>query len=95
MNECPLGAICINGYCIVDGCPEGQYCRGDECVEGDAPDASPPVMMDAGVPPTFGVNTPSPSEDCGCDFSDGAPTSVWWLLALLYWGPARRRFFSR
>jgi len=93
MNECTGDAVCINGYCIIDRCPEGQRCEADQCVEGDRDMGPPPILNDAFLPPgdTGLANAlGAPSEDCNCDVNEG-PLSTWWLVPMLLMAPAVRR----
>ncbi len=93
MNECPPGAQCVRGFCIVDRCPEGQRCDGDRCVEGERDMMPPTVLRDMGLPQFDSGFAPSspPAEDCGCNFTEGTGTSSFWLLGLVFLSPRIRR----
>jgi MYXO-CTERM domain-containing protein len=94
-GECPQGARCIGGFCVVDRCPPGMHCEGTTCVPGDPPPPPPPPP-----PPDAGTEAP-PSQDpgpaaagappgCGCQ--TGAPAPGAFALAVLALaGPGLRR----
>ena len=86
-GECGNGGRCVDGYCIVDQCPEGYVCLNDsDCTPGQRPtqaDMGPVVRLDGGVP-TFGGPGASPTvDDCQCDFQGRAPSTWGFLLMLL------------
>lgn len=35
-GDCGDAAVCIDGYCVKDTCPDGSYCNGSRCVSGDS-----------------------------------------------------------
>lgn len=85
-NECANGGICIDGYCIIDDCPEGYVCFDNRnCSPGQrpiTPDAGVAERMDGGVP-VFGTPVMSPAvDDCNCDFEGRSP-STWTAIFLL------------
>ena len=92
-GECGNGGECIDGYCIVDRCPDGYACFDNQnCSPGQRPsqrDAGPSMQVDGGVP-VFGGPVSSPEvDDCNCDFNHRAPSP--WLLLLVCFTPFLRR----
>ena len=77
-GECPQGARCTGGFCVVDRCQPGFHCEWTKCVEGTAPTADGGadggateldggVVVDAGAPVDPGpVVAPGSPPGCNC-----------------------------
>ena len=93
LNECPGGALCVEGFCLPPECVDGN----------DRPSSG---MTDMGV--TTGTRSPmstidggmtgsSPvTSDCGCSFEQGqSHHRLMWLIPIMWFGLTRRRRVMR